>query len=392
MGRAWLAERRNRAEVDGSRLRVAAIGGAIACGLLLGGVGGLGLGVAAAGSGDESGAGQGRGIGDTTRESGPQRGAQVKSGPYVGAPRTPSPGSESPTGPRGERPSRGDRDSDEGRPGPSRGDDVTEWGGKRPPTKPGEGNDPRPGGGNWPKPAGEQGPKAGDGNWPRPGEGNWPGPGEGKWPRPGHGHWPHDPGNPKDPEDPCGPGDPGDPGDPGEPPPVEGDFPEQGGGSGEGPAHWPGSPYGQPPDAAPAEPEPPKELPPGASLAPAVPPPPAVVPPVVVVPPPVGAVPAPSQVDVAPPAAPPPPPAAASITVLPIHQAGPGVGLDVAPASFRAGYPEYLRDAALSEIAGLALPGVAGLMALTGVGGLMGYRQAKAGHAVRAAGTARFLQ
>lgn len=110
-----------------------------------------------------------------------------------------------------------------------------------------------------------------------------------------------------------------------------------------------------------------------------------------VVPPPVGTVTAPSQVDAAPPAVP-PPPAAASVTILPVHQAGPGVGLDVVPTAFRAGYPEYLRDAALAEIAGMALPGVAGLMVLTGVGGLMGYRQAKAGHAVRAAGTARFLE
>ncbi|MGB3480947.1 MAG: hypothetical protein WBB07_01860, partial [Mycobacterium sp.] len=60
--------------------------------------------------------------------------------------------------------------------------------------------------------------------------------------------------------------------------------------------------------------------------------------------------------------------------------------------NFRAGYPQYLRSARVAEVAGLALPGVAGIVALTALGGLLGYRQAKAGHAVRAAGTARFLQ
>jgi hypothetical protein len=45
----------------------------------------------------------------------------------------------------------------------------------------------------------------------------------------------------------------------------------------------------------------------------------------------------------------------------------------------------------LAKLAALALPGVAGLAALTGTGGYLGYRQAKAGFALRAAGTARFL-
>jgi hypothetical protein len=61
------------------------------------------------------------------------------------------------------------------------------------------------------------------------------------------------------------------------------------------------------------------------------------------------------------------------------------------PESFRVGYPDYLRSARMGEVAALALPGFAGLLALTAAGGLVGYRQAKAGHAVRAAGTARFL-
>jgi hypothetical protein len=61
------------------------------------------------------------------------------------------------------------------------------------------------------------------------------------------------------------------------------------------------------------------------------------------------------------------------------------------PEAFRVGYPEYLRSARIVELAGFAATGVAGMLALTAVGGLVGYRQAKAGHAVRAAGTARFL-
>lgn len=63
-----------------------------------------------------------------------------------------------------------------------------------------------------------------------------------------------------------------------------------------------------------------------------------------------------------------------------------------APASFRVGYPQYLREAKTGEVAALALPGVFGLLALTALGGIVGYRQARAGHLVRAAGTARFLQ
>ncbi|MET0701757.1 MAG: hypothetical protein ABWY93_19065, partial [Mycobacterium sp.] len=59
--------------------------------------------------------------------------------------------------------------------------------------------------------------------------------------------------------------------------------------------------------------------------------------------------------------------------------------------TFRAGYPEYLRSARMGEVAGLAVPGIAGILVLTAAGGLVGYRQAKAGLTVRAAGTARFL-
>jgi hypothetical protein len=69
------------------------------------------------------------------------------------------------------------------------------------------------------------------------------------------------------------------------------------------------------------------------------------------------------------------------------------VGSNVAaPASsYRIGYGEYLRSAGMSQVAALAVPGVTGILVLTGAGGLVGYRQARAGHAVRTGGTARFI-
>jgi hypothetical protein len=59
-------------------------------------------------------------------------------------------------------------------------------------------------------------------------------------------------------------------------------------------------------------------------------------------------------------------------------------------SSYRIGYPEYLRTAGLPQVAALAVPGIGGILVLTGAGGLVGYRQAKAGHALRS-GTARFM-
>ena len=69
-----------------------------------------------------------------------------------------------------------------------------------------------------------------------------------------------------------------------------------------------------------------------------------------------------------------------------------GSGTSEVPASFRVGYPQYLREAKVGEVAVFALPGVLGILALTALGGVVGYRQAKAGRVVRAAGTARFLR
>jgi hypothetical protein len=68
-----------------------------------------------------------------------------------------------------------------------------------------------------------------------------------------------------------------------------------------------------------------------------------------------------------------------------------GSNVTVPPFSYRLGYTDYLRNAGLSQVAALAVPGVTGMLVLTGAGGLLGYRQAKAGHAVHTSGTARFV-
>lgn len=69
-----------------------------------------------------------------------------------------------------------------------------------------------------------------------------------------------------------------------------------------------------------------------------------------------------------------------------------GSNAAVPKSSYRIGYTEYLRSAGLPQVAALAVPGLAGIMVLTGAGGLVGYRQAKAGHAVRVGGSARFMR
>ena len=68
-----------------------------------------------------------------------------------------------------------------------------------------------------------------------------------------------------------------------------------------------------------------------------------------------------------------------------------GSNVTMPATSYRVGYADYLRTAGVSQIAALALPGLAGLLVLTGAGGLVGYRQAKAGHVVRPSGVARFM-
>ena len=69
-----------------------------------------------------------------------------------------------------------------------------------------------------------------------------------------------------------------------------------------------------------------------------------------------------------------------------------GSNAAVPNASYRIGYTEYLRTAGLPQVAAFAVPGLVGIMVLTGAGGLVGYRQAKAGHAVRVGGSARFMR
>lgn len=83
-----------------------------------------------------------------------------------------------------------------------------------------------------------------------------------------------------------------------------------------------------------------------------------------------------------------PPPVEPKPSDPPAFSAGSGS----APApSYRAGYVDYLRAAGLGEVAAVAVPGLTGILVLTGAGGLLGYRQARAGHTVRASGTGRFM-
>ena len=64
------AARRVRESVDGSQVRIAAVGGLIACGLLVGGAGGLGVAVATASPGQQGGNGH-----DGTGQRGPKKDA-----------------------------------------------------------------------------------------------------------------------------------------------------------------------------------------------------------------------------------------------------------------------------------------------------------------------------
>jgi hypothetical protein len=68
-----------------------------------------------------------------------------------------------------------------------------------------------------------------------------------------------------------------------------------------------------------------------------------------------------------------------------------GTGNGVPPESFRVGYGNYLRTAGVGRMMAIALPGVIGLLFLTGAGGVLGYRQARVGRDVRADSTARFV-
>ncbi|MGI9162562.1 MAG: hypothetical protein ACR2JI_06525 [Mycobacterium sp.] len=108
------------------------------------------------------------------------------------------------------------------------------------------------------------------------------------------------------------------------------------------------------------------------------------------------------------PAAPPaaPAPAAEPPNVAAVSPAAPGPPSPAAPTpllqkpesvaaqtdSGQNELPNRLQQTNLGHIATTALPGLAGIAALTALGGFLGYRQAKAGYVLRAAGTARFLR
>jgi len=87
-------------------------------------------------------------------------------------------------------------------------------------------------------------------------------------------------------------------------------------------------------------------------------------------------------------APPPPPPPAQKQQAPPAFSAGNQAS--VAP-SYRMGYMEYLRAAGFGEVAAVAVPGFTGILILTGAGGLIGYRQARAGSTMRTGNTARFM-
>jgi hypothetical protein len=63
-----------------------------------------------------------------------------------------------------------------------------------------------------------------------------------------------------------------------------------------------------------------------------------------------------------------------------------------APVAFRAGYSDYLRNAGMAQITAIAVPGAAAILLFTLGGGFIGYRQARAGHVIRAEGMTRFLR
>lgn len=59
---------------------------------------------------------------------------------------------------------------------------------------------------------------------------------------------------------------------------------------------------------------------------------------------------------------------------------------------FRAGYSDYLRNAGMAQITAIAVPGAVAILLFSIGGGFIGYRQARAGHVIRAEGIARFLR
>ena len=134
---------------------------------------------------------------------------------------------------------------------------------------------------------------------------------------------------------------------------------------------------------------------PAAPVAPA----PVIVPPVVPPPPvvvPLAPAPAPSPLAPAPSPAPSPlaPPSPVIQQPRTNHQPALADSLSpqAIPESFRVGYADYLGAADVTDLLAVALPGVAGILAFTAAGGVVGYRQARALQPLPPAGIARFLQ
>jgi hypothetical protein len=78
-------------------------------------------------------------------------------------------------------------------------------------------------------------------------------------------------------------------------------------------------------------------------------------------------------------------------TTGPQEQAPAGTIRAMSGQTPRQGYTDYLRRPGLPQLAGAALPGVAGILLMTLGGGVIGYRQADAGRMIRSSGAARYL-
>jgi hypothetical protein len=166
---------------------------------------------------------------------------------------------------------------------------------------------------------------------------------------------------------------------------------------------------GEPTAPVPAAPAPVPSAPAPAAPAPALPAPaapvvpipaPVVVPPVVV--PPVVVPPMMPPPPAIGPVVPPPPPMVHPPSLTPPPRrvdrqpAPPGeLGPQGIPVTFRDGYADYLKAATVADLAPVALSGTAGILAITALGGLVGFRQARAAQALPPANitnVVRFLQ
>lgn len=92
-----------------------------------------------------------------------------------------------------------------------------------------------------------------------------------------------------------------------------------------------------------------------------------------------------------------PGPAPAAPALMPKAARPPAAVAVPKPATPVAGIPELgspnpFGNADIGGVAARALPGLAAILGMTAFGAVLGYRQAKAGHMLRAAGAARFLQ